>query len=214
MNNLNLRREIITTAQQFNATGLSVGKSGNVSARTPEGMLITPSGVPYDDLTPGAIVETDIHGKPVNRKSMPSSEWRFHLQIYRSRPAINAIVHVHSPYATAIACTRKGIPAIHYHIALAGGGSIRCARYATFGTEKLARNALKALEGRYACLLANHGQIALGESVSSALGMAREVEQLARLYCIARLIGKPVFLEGEEVKINVKKFRSYGRQEE
>jgi L-fuculose-phosphate aldolase len=181
MNNLKLRREIIKTVQQFNPSGLSVGKSGNLSARTPRGLLITPTGVAYDDLTPKAIVEIDMQGKRLDGKLLPSSEWRLHCDIYRERPEVNAVVHVHSPYATAVACTRQDLPAVHYHVALVGGDTVRCADYATFGTEQLSRQSLKALQDRKACLLANHGQVALGGSIRAALDMAWEVEQLARL---------------------------------
>lgn len=163
MINLPLRREIIKAAQQFNSTGLSASTSGNLSARKKHGFLITPMGVEYEKLQPGSLVELDTNGKKINGRLEPSSEWRFHKDIYDKRAESHAIVHVHSPFATAIACTRKPIPAFHYLIALAGGNSIRCAQYATFGTQALSRNALKALKGRSACLLVNHGQIAIGD---------------------------------------------------
>jgi len=213
MNYPQLRREIIDAARQFNSSGLSVGNSGNLSARSRRGFLITPSGIAYEQLLPEDIVELDLDGKPSAGRLTPSSEWRFHQAVYCVRPEIRAVVHVHSAYATAVACTRKSIPAVHYHIALAGGDSIRCADYATFGTSELATNALKALDGRQACLLANHGQIALGDSIRSALNMAHEVEQLARLYCIASQMGNPVVLDEDEIGINLDKFRTYGQQE-
>jgi len=212
MNNLKLRREIIRTVQSFNQTGLSTGTSGNMSARTPRGLLVTPTGVPYASLVPGDLVELDMQGKPIVGELIPSSEWRIHRDIYRHRPEINAVVHVHSTYATALACTRLHIPAIHYHIALIGGDTVRCAKYATFGTKELSANALEALQGRLACLLANHGQVALGGTIAIAWKMAQEVEQLARLYCIASQVGKPILLNASEVKRNIEKFRNYGRQ--
>jgi len=212
MNNLPLRREIIKAAQRFNSTGLSASTSGNVSARTKHGFLITPMSVEYEKLQPGSLVELDTNGKKINGRFEPSSEWRFHKDIYDKRAESRSIVHVHSPFATAIACTRKPIPAFHYLIALAGGDSIRCAQYATFGTQALSRNALKALKGRSACLLANHGQIAIGDSVASALTMAQEVEELARHYCLSKMAGKPVLLNKNELSENQKKIMTYRKQ--
>jgi len=214
MNYLSLRREIIRTARLFNSTGLSVGTSGNLSVRTEAGFLVTPAGVPYGDLLPESIIELDREGNRLQGDLQPSSEWRLHTAVYQQRPETGAIVHVHSPYATGLACTRQEIPAFHYHIARAGGDTIRCAEYATFGSRALAENAVKALEGRTACLLANHGQLALGDSLSAALDMACEVEMLAMQYCIARLAGSPVLLGVEEMRVNLEKFRSYGRQNE
>lgn len=212
MANKKLRREIIANARLFNTTGLSVGTSGNLSARTKKGYLITPTGVPYDDLMPDDIVEIDLKDKIISGKLVPSSEWPFHKAIYTSRKEVNAIVHVHSPYATGIACTRQDIPAFHYMVAIIGGNSIRCAPYATFGTEELSRNAVKALEDRKACLLANHGMIALGEDVNAAFKLAGEVENLARQYWISKQFGEPVLLSDVEMLINVEKFKNYGRQ--
>ena len=214
MKYLNLRLEIIRTVRSFNPTGLSTGTSGNMSALTSRGFLVTPTGVPYEALTPADIVELDMDGERLESKLKPSSEWRIHRDIYLHRPEIKAVVHAHSTYATAIACTRQSIPAIHYHIALIGGDSVRCAEYARFGTEQLSKNALKVLKGRRACLLANHGLLALGESVTVAIKMAIEVEQLAKQYCIARQLGKPVLLDAAEVKRNIEKFKTYGHPEE
>jgi len=213
MNYPHLRREIIHTARYFNSSGLSVGNSGNLSTRTRRGFLITPSGVAYDQLLPEDIVELDMEGKSVTGRLAPSSEWRLHKAIYCVRPEVNAVIHVHSTYATAVACTRQSVPAVHYHIALAGGSTVRCAEYATFGSSELSDNTVNALEGRKACLLANHGQIALGDSIGAALNMACEVEQLAKLYCLARLCGEPVLLDEHEIKVNVEKFSSYGQRE-
>ena len=214
MNHPRLRREIIDTARLFNGTGLSTGTSGNISARTRDGYLITPTGVAYDDLKPGSLIELDLDGTRLKGDLKQSSEWSIHADVYRARPEVTAVVHVHSPYATGLACTRQGIPGFHYEVAMAGGDSIRCAEYATFGTKALARNALGALDGRMACLLANHGQIALGASVPAALAMAVKVETLARQYCLARQCGEPVLLGEEEMRVNVEKFRAYGKQED
>jgi L-fuculose-phosphate aldolase len=207
-----LRNQIIRTARGFAAAGLGVGTAGNVSARVPGGFLITPSGVPYGDLRAGDIAQLDAAGKVRSGALEPSSEWRFHRDIYRSRPGAGAVVHVHSPFATAVACTRRGIPAFHYMVAVAGGDSIRCAAYATYGSAALSRNALAALRGRRACLLANHGLIALGSDLRAAFGLAEEVEELAKQYWIARQCGRPVLLDAAEMKNVLRKFRYYGRR--
>src|SRR5690606_5171568 len=194
MKHSRLRREIIVAARSFTARGLGVGTAGNLSVRVAEGFLITPSGVPYDSLQPSDIVLLDPRGTVVSGSLAPSSEWRFHRDIYAKRPEAGAVVHVHSPYATAIACTRRDIPAFHYMVAVAGGDSIRCAAYATYGTGELSRNALRALAGRRACLLANHGLIALGADLRAALALAEEVEELARQYWLASQFARPVIL--------------------
>jgi L-fuculose-phosphate aldolase len=207
-----LRDEIIATVRQFNRSGLSFGRSGNVSTRTTFGFLVTPSGVAYEDLQADDLNEMDMAGNVIGGPLQPSSEWRMHRDIYQAREDVNAIVHVHSPYATGIACTRKPIPAFHYMITVLGGDSIPCAKYATFGTEELARNVLAALGDNMACLLANHGQIALGEDLETAFRYAGEVENLAQQYCISLRAGGPVLLDEEEMKINIQKFKTYGKQ--
>ncbi len=208
---MNLHQKIIETAKQFNVSGLSVGTSGNLSARTSQGYLITPSGIPYHQLKEADIVEMDLQGNVVHGDLKPSSEWHFHQDIYLAREEINAIVHVHSDYATGIACTRQDIPAFHYMVARAGGDSIRCAEYATFGTDALSQNAVKALQGRNACLLANHGMIALGESIDSAYKLAEEIENIAKQYYISKQLGEVVLLDGDEMKTNLEKFKTYGK---
>ena len=207
-----LRDEIIATVCQFNRSGLSFGRSGNVSTRTTQGFLITPSGVVYDDLNAEDLNEMDMAGNIISGSLNPSSEWHMHKAIYQSREDVNAIVHVHSPYATGIACTRNPIPAFHYMITILGGDSIPCAEYATFGTEELAQNVLLALEDRMACLLANHGQIALGEDLATAFRYAGEVENLAQQYCISLQTGGPVLLDDDEMSKNIEKFKNYGKQ--
>lgn len=212
MSDLVLRKEIIAAANAMSQSGLSPGKSGNVSARNAAGhILITPTGVPYADLKPQDIVALDINGAQLAGSLLPSSEWHFHLAVYRARSDVGAVVHTHSLHATALACANREIPAFHYMVAVAGGGSIRCAPYATFGTEALAEYAVTALAGRKACLLANHGQIALGETPAKALAMAREVETLASQYVAALQIGAPVLLDDAEMRRVLEKFKTYGQ---
>ena len=208
-----IKQEIIDTVRMYSANGLGVGTSGNLSARTEQGFLITPTGVSYEALEPELLVELNEAGEVVNGHLKPSSEWRFHRDIYLERKEAGSIVHVHSPFATAIACTRKSIPAFHYVIAIAGGDSIRCADYATFGTEELSTHVVEALKDRKACLLANHGMIALDKDISSAFKMAMEVEELAKQYFYSMQIGEPVILGEKEMQINLEKFRSYGKQD-
>ena len=212
MNEINLRKQIIETAIAFNTSGLSVGTSGNLSVRTSQGYLITPTGIPYHQLKEADIVEMDIQGNVIQGDLKPSSECHFHQGIYLAREEVNAIVHVHSDYATGIACTRQDIPAFHYMVARAGGDSIRCAEYATFGSEALSENALKALEERRACLLANHGMIALGEDLNSAYNLAEEVENIAKHYWLSKQSGEPVLLDDKEMEHNIEKFKTYGKQ--
>jgi len=158
------------------------------------------------------IVSMSLSGEVISGSLKPSSEWHFHCGIYQSRSDINAIVHSHSPYATGLACNRKSIPAFHYMVARAGGDSIRCADYATFGTEELSNNTITALRDRKACLLANHGQIAVGDDLHQAFSLAIEVEEMARQYSIAEQFGQSVLLDEEEMKLNLEKFREYGKQ--
>lgn len=212
MTNNKLCKEIITVVRQFNSTGLSFGRSGNVSVRSARGFLITPTGTAYAEMEATEIVEMDHQGQVIDGKGKPSSEWHMHSALYRKRPDVKAIVHVHSPYATGVACTRKSIPAFHYMVTVLGGSSIPCAKYATFGTEKLARNAVAALGNLHACLLANHGQIAVAEDLATAFRFAGEVENLARQYCASLMAGAPVLLDEQEMQINIKKFKTYGKQ--
>lgn len=212
MTNNNLRKKIIAVARLFNSTGLSFGRSGNVSVRTARGFLITATGIAYADMKATDIVEMDYRGRSISGRKEPSSEWHMHRAIYQKRRDINAIVHVHSPYATAVACTRKPVPAFHYMVTVLGGGSIPCAKYATFGTEKLARNAVATLGHLHACLLANHGQIAVAGDLATAFRYAGEVENLARQYCISLMAGGPVLLDDQEMQVNIEKFKTYGKQ--
>jgi L-fuculose-phosphate aldolase len=176
-------------------------------------MLITPSGLPYAAMQPGDIVEIDLEGRRTGgSERKASSEWPFHAAIYKARPDAAAIVHTHSPYATALSCARRGIPAFHYMIALAGGSDIRCAPYATFGTQALADNAVTALEGRRAVLLANHGVIAIGQTLEGAQTLAGEVENLARQYLALKAAGlDPVILDRAQMERVTAQFKGYGR---
>jgi L-fuculose-phosphate aldolase len=211
-----LREAVIASALAMNATGINRGKSGNVSARWREvafdGFLITPTGVPYPQLAPEQIVAMTLEGG-TRGTLLPSSEWRFHRDIYVAREDVQAVVHTHAPFATSLACLHRGIPAFHYMVAVAGGKDIRCAHYATFGTQELSDRAIAALEGRMACLLANHGMIALGASLPRALALAVEVESLAEMYWRALQIGEPVLLPDTEMAVVLEKFRTYGQPE-
>ena len=204
-----LRRDIIRTALAMNSLGINRGTSGNVSTRCKGGFLITPSGRRYEDTKPADIVFVNAAGT-ASGKWAPSSEWRFHYDIYRKRRDVASVVHTHSSFATTLACLRKHVPAFHYMIAVAGGDSIRCAPYATFGTQKLSDNALRALADRKACLLANHGMIATGANLQKALSLAVEVEALCEQYWRALQVGKPKILSTREMNTVIRKFRSYG----
>lgn len=209
-----LRAEIIAVAQALDQAGLLLNKSGNLSCRTERGFLVTPSGVDYKDIRLGEIVELEIDGQPDASGPRPSSEWRLHAAIYAARPGVSAIVHTHSPCATALACAGRGIPAFHYMIALAGG-AIRCMPYSTFGSAELAVSAVQGLEGRRATLLANHGVVAVGPSLARARAVAVEVENLAGQYLSMLSAGlEPVVLGDQELKKVIAKFIEYHRLDE
>lgn len=210
MSHLTLRKAVIDTARRLNPLGINQGSSGNVSVRAGDGLLVTPTGIPYDDLKPSQIVWMDPKGAFTGRWH-PSSEWRFHCDILRQRPDIDAVVHSHAVNATALACLRRGIPAFHYMVAVAGGPDIRCASYATFGTAALSDEVLRALEGRRACLLANHGLIACGRTLDQALALAVDIEALASMYLKALQVGKPVLLDDREMAVVLDRFQSYGQ---
>ena len=206
------RRGIIAACLEMSRVGINQGTSGNVSVRHAGGLLITPTGMAYEALKPKDIVWLDLDGVAKGRRK-PSSEWRFHCDIMRARPDVNAIVHAHPTYSTILAIMNKEIPPIHYMVAVAGGTSIRCAPYALFGTEELSRNAVAALEGRQACLLQHHGSIAVGATLSKAMWLAVEVEALARQYHGCLAIGKPPLLSEGQMAEVLAKFGSYGQQE-
>lgn len=209
-----LRQEVIATALAMNAAGINRGKAGNVSARLLRndfaGFLVTPTGMPYAGLAPGDVVAMTLAGESAGGRA-PSSEWRFHRDIYASRPDAHAIVHAHAPFATTLACLDRDIPAFHYMIAIAGGDDIRCAPYATFGTQALSDHVVAALAGRKACLLAHHGMIALGATLADALALAVEVETLAEMYWRALQVGEPARLPPEEMAVVLAKFATYGQ---
>lgn len=208
---LTARQAVIDTCMAMNAAGINQGTSGNVSLRRGDGFLISPSGVPYGDMRPEQVVKMDLDGGYVG-DWLPSSEWRMHLDIYRARPEAGAVVHTHSPYATALSCLRRDIPAFHYMIAVAGGDSLRCAGYATFGTQALSDVMLVALDGRSACLLGNHGQIAFGATLDKALWLAGEVEALCQQYFVACQAGEPVILDTDQMADVLARFSTYGKQ--
>jgi L-fuculose-phosphate aldolase len=207
-----LRESLIATALAMDRAGFGVAKSGNVSCRWRDGMLITPTGLAYAAMTPDDLVTLALDGTPRAASQMPSSEWRFHAAVYLARPEAQAIVHTHSPQATALSSARRSIPAFHYSVALAGGTDIRCAEYATFGTQQLADNAVRALESRRAVLLANHGVIAFGPTLDSAFLLAAEVESLAGRYLVLLAAGlEPVLLDDKEMQRVAAQFARYGR---
>ena len=206
-----LRLRVVTAARRLSAQGMNPGKSGNLSARVDGGFVVTPSGVAYDGMHPDDLVFVGADGAHGGGERAPSSEWRLHRDIYARRPEAGAVVHSHSPYATTLACLRRSIPAFHYEVAFAGGSDIRCAGYATFGTQALSDLALSALEGRKACLLANHGALAQGADLGDAVGLAEKVEALARLYWQALQVGEPALLDEVEMARVLEKFRTYGK---
>jgi len=203
-------RALIAEAYQSLARdGLVRHASGNVSLRQKNGFLITPSGIPAHDVTPESIVAMNAKGEPVSA-GKPSSEWRFHRDIFAARKDVNAVVHTHSPAATALACQRRSLPPFHYMIALAGGDDVRCSDYALFGTQELSDAVLVALAGRKACLMANHGLVACGATLSGAMLVAAEVEGLCDVYLRSLQVGPPILLSGAEMKAALAAFKTYG----
>ena len=214
MMNLDKRNQIIKHSLKLNSTNLSPLRSGNISLRAKEddkeGYLITPSGKKYETLKPEDIVfmglNEDEKNDPTNK---PSSEWRFHRDIYKNKKEAHAIVHAHSLHATAVSSHGESIPPFHYMIALAGGDDIKCAEYATFGTEELSQNVIKALENRSACLMSNHGQVAFGKNLEDAFELAQEIENICHQYTIALKLGQPKILSFEEMKKVLDKAKNY-----
>lgn len=206
-----LRDEVLAAARGLKARRLTAGRSGNVSARLGDGLLITPSGVPYEEMEAHHLVRLDAAGQAAPGALVPSSEWQLHREIYRARPDVQAIVHAHPRFTTALACARREIPAFHYMVAIAGGRSIRCAPYATFGSLDLARHAVEALRDRRACLLSNHGSVAVNATPARALDLIEEVEWLAAQYLAALTAGPPTILWDAEMDRVVEKFRTYGQ---
>ena len=212
-----LRQQLVTVARRMNGTGLNQGTSGNLSVRIEEGILVTPSSLPYEQMEVGDLVALDLSGQPLKEKQRrPSSEWRLHADVLSCRPEAMAVLHCHPIHATALACHDRGIPAFHYMVAVAGGDEIRCAPYATFGTKELSDNVVNALAHCNACLLARHGMVTLGKDLESALRVAVEVETLARMYLQALQLGEPPLLSMQQMQAVHAQFRGlhYGQADQ
>lgn len=203
--------QVLALARAMNGCGINRGRAGNVSLRTPDGFVVTPTGMAYDDCTPDDMVAMTLAGDASGRRK-PSSEWRFHRDIYRHRPDAGAVLHTHSPFATSLACMEIGIEPFHYMIARFGGRDVRCAAYATFGTQSLSDAVLSALEGRCACLMAHHGMIVVGRDADHALDLAVELETLCEQYWRVLQLGQPKLLPEDEMARVIDKFAGYGQQ--
>ncbi len=209
-----LRRSVVEACREMATAGINQGTSGNISVRVADGMLLTPSGLPYDQMTPEDIVFMDWNGEwKASEGNVPSTEWRFHLDILRAKPEVSAVVHAHPTYCTILAILQRPIPAIHYMIAAAGGNDVPCAPYAQYGTAELSALAVAALADRRACLLAHHGMIATGVSLRKAMWLAIEVETLARQYHGCLQIGTPPLLPNDEIDSILKRWGQYGLRE-
>lgn len=210
-----VRQSIIDHCRKMNALGINQGTSGNISARYEDRMLITPSAAPYDEMTPDMIASLPLEGEygAWDGPRKPSTEWRFHLDILKTRPEVQAVIHTHAIYSTILAIAHKPIPACHYMIAAFGGDDVRVCDYARYGTKELSDNILKAMEGRTACLMANHGMLVTGASLEKAMWAAVELETIAKQHYHALLIGGPAVLPAEEIAGVRKGFASYGLQE-
>ncbi len=208
MNELQLRTALLDASRRMVELGLNRGSSGNASVRCGGDILITPSALPVSAMSERDMVRIALDGK-VLHGGKPSSEWRFHCDILRTRPEIGAVLHAHSPFATTLACLGRDVPAVHYMVAMAGGDSIRCAPYAVFGEQELSGHALEALRDRKACLLGNHGMIALGSDLDDALSVATEVEFLCELYWRALAVGEPQILSAQQMHEVTQKFKGY-----
>src|SRR5210317_425229 len=204
-----IRKDIIKFSKLLNKTNLSPLRSGNISVRYKNGFLITPSGMRYETLKKKDIVFVNLNGKFNRNKNKPSSEWRFHKDIYKNKKDANSIVHCHSKNALVLSCMRKKIPAFHYMVAIAGGVDIKCAKYATYGTSDLSKNIIKALKDRTACLIENHGQVSFSNSLESAFELAQEVEYLSEQYIECLRISKPKILPIYEMKKVLSKVKNY-----
>jgi L-fuculose-phosphate aldolase len=210
--NTDLRGKVLATAQAMNASGINRGSAGNVSARCEGGFIITPTGMAYDACSAADMVRVGADGTASGPRK-PSSEWRFHRDIYAARPEAGAVVHTHSPFATALACQEVGVPAFHYMVARFGGVDVRCAAYATFGSQELSDAIIGALEGRCACLMAHHGMVVFGRDCEHALALAVELETLCEQYWRVLQLGAPKLLPADEMTRVLAKFASYGQQD-
>ena len=206
-----LRAEVLAIARAMNAVGINRGAAGNVSARSDDGFIITPTGMPYDECLPEDMAKVSLDGTALGKRQ-PSSEWRFHRDIYAARPEAGAILHAHSPFATALACQELEVPPFHYMIARFGGDTLRCAAYATFGTQALSDAMLVALDGRRACLMAHHGMVVFGANLKEALALAVELESICEQYWRVLQLGTPKLLPADEMERVIEELRSCGRQ--
>ena len=206
-----IKAEIIKYSKMLNSRKLSALRSGNISVRYNDGFLITPSGKRYSSLKIKDIIYVSLKGKFDKKKGIPSSEWQFHQDIYKNKLEAKAIVHAHSTNATAVSTHKRRIPPFHYMVAMAGGHDIKCAKYATYGTRELSKNILKALKGRKACLISNHGQIAFEENLPKAFELAEEVENISLQYITSLKLGRPKILSIKEMKKVLSKAKNYKR---
>ncbi|WP_310450190.1 class II aldolase/adducin family protein [Sulfuritalea sp.] len=222
--NIDLAGKVLATARAMNASGINRGSAGNVSARCDGGFMITPTGMAYDACEPADMVRVGadalcVPGIPLrgqvtaSGRRKPSSEWRFHRDIYAARPEAGAVVHTHSPFATALACQQQGVPAFHYMVARFGGADVRCAAYATFGSQELSDAIIAALDARSACLMAHHGMVVFGRDCDQALALAVELETLCEQYWRVLQLGAPKLLAAKEMDCVLAKFASYGQQD-
>lgn len=207
------RQQLVDAMRTLDARGLNRGTSGNLSVRYASGMFVTPSGVTPDRLTPDLMVFVDGDGRVAEGSARPSSEWRMHMGLYQRRADANAIVHCHARHSTILACAHREIPPLHYMVAVSGGASVPVAPYATFGSEELAEGVAKTLDGRFACLMANHGLIALGPKLAVAMAIAEEIEEQAAVYCGTLAIGGPKLLDATEMNLILTAFGQYGQRE-
>lgn len=211
--NIGLAEKVLATARAINAFGINRGSAGNVSARCADGFVITPTGMAYDACVPADMVRVGADGTVgAESRRKPSSEWRFHRDIYAARPDAGAVVHTHSPFATALACQTQGVPAFHYMVARFGGDDVRCAAYATFGSQELSDAIIAALDGRCACLMAHHGMVVFGRDCDQALALAVELETLCEQYWRVLQLGAPRLLPADEMERVLAKFAGYGQQ--
>lgn len=204
-----LRQKLVDASQALNDRGLNQGTSGNISVRSSGGLLITPSALAYSKYTAGDMVEMDLTGNSYTGQRKPSSEFRLHIDIYKHYPHAGCVLHAHPPWCTTLACLEKPIPPFHYMIAVAGGQDIRCAPYATYGTEELSTHVVKALEGRSACLLAHHGLVCHAGDLEEVLDLAVEVESLARIYIQALQVSEVPLLSEGQINEVLAKFKEY-----
>lgn len=209
---IDLAGKVLATARAMNASGINRGSAGNVSARCDGGFMITPTGMAYDVCAAEDMVKVGADGTASGRRK-PSSEWRFHRDIYAVRPEAGAVVHTHSPFATALACQQQGVPAFHYMVARFGGIDLRCAAYATFGSQELSDAILAALDDRCACLMAHHGMVVFGRDCDHALALAVELETLCEQYWRVQQLGAPKLLAADEMQRVLARFASYGQQD-